>query len=115
MATYTAAQLYGTGSTGENLVGAKTFVFSNTSSTAVSSYFTLETIPNQNGTFANVPQACADGVWSAPSYAGFIQTPFVASAVIQPGVTTITYTPAVSITGTNYKLKGTGTFVLTIS
>ena len=112
MSSYTAAQLYGAGIIGENLSGAKTFTFTNTGG---SSYFTLETIRDNNGTFTNVPQACANGTWSAPTSAGFIQTPFIASAVIQPGTTVITFTPSVAITGTNYVLRGTGVFTLAIT
>jgi len=112
MASYTAAQLYGAGVIGENLSGLKTFTFTNTDN---SSYFTLETIKDNNGTFVNTPQACANGTWSAPIFSGFIQTQYVASAVIQPGTTVITFTPSVSITGTNYVLRGTGVFTLVIT
>jgi hypothetical protein len=114
MASYTAAQLYGAGAVGENLPIStlKTFTFTNTGN---SSYFVLETVQDNNGTFTNVPQACANGTWVAPASSGFIQTPFVASAVIQPGTTVITFTPSISITGTNYRLRGTGVFTLTIT
>jgi len=111
MASYTAAQLYGQGVVGENLSGLKTFTFTNTGG---SSYFTLETIPDNNGTFTN-KQTCAAGTWSAPVSSGFIQSPFVASAVIQPGTTVITFTPTSAVTGTNYRLRGTGVFTLVIS
>ena len=47
MATYTAGQLSGLGSIGENLSGLKTFVFANSGST--DNYFTLETVRNPNG------------------------------------------------------------------
>lgn len=112
MASYTAAQLYGAGATGENLSGLKTFTFTNTGG---SSYFTLETIRNNNGTFANVSQTCANGIWVAPASIGFTQTLYVASAIIQPGTTVITFTPSISITGTNYRLRGTGVFTLVIT
>ena len=112
MASYTSTQLYGTGTVGENLSGLKTFTFTNTGN---SSYFTLETIPNNNGAFSNVPQTCAAGTLSAPFSSGFIQTPYAASAIIQPGTTIITFTPSLSITGTNYRLRGTGIFTLVIS
>jgi hypothetical protein len=112
MASYTATQLYGAGVVGEDLSGLKTFTFTNTGD---SSYFTLETIPDNNGTFTNVPQACGTGVWTAPALSGFIQTPYGASAVIQPGTTVITFTPTVAITGVNYKLRGTGVFTLVIT
>jgi hypothetical protein len=112
MASYTSAQLYGAGAVGENLSGLKTFTFTNTGG---SSYFILETVQDNNGTYTNAPQACANGVWSAPASTGFIQTPYVACAVIQPGTTVITFTPTVSITGTNYRLRGTGVFTLAIT
>jgi hypothetical protein len=111
MATYTAAQLYGTGSLGENLLGLKTFTFTNPSG---SSYFALETIADNSGTFID-KQACANGTWSAPTSSGFIQSPFIASAVIQQGATVITFTPTVAITGSNYRLRGTGVFTLAIT
>jgi hypothetical protein len=111
MASYTATQLYGQGIIGENLSGLKTFTFTNTGG---SSYFVLETIADNNGTFTN-KQACAVGTWSAPASSGFIQSPFVASAVIQPGTTVITFTPTSTITGSNYRLRGTGQFSLIIS
>jgi hypothetical protein len=114
MATYTAAQLYGAGAVGEDftLNVLKTFTFTNTGG---SSYFVLETVQNNNGTFTNVPQACADGTWEAPASAGLIQTPFMAAAIIQPGTTIITFTPLTNITGINYRLRGTGIFTLAIT
>jgi len=111
MASYTSAQLYGAGAVGENLSGLKTFTFTNTGG---SSYFILETVQDNNGTFTN-KQACANGTWVSPPSAGLIQTPFMAAAIIQPGTTTITFTPSSNITGTNYRLRGTGTFTLSIT
>ncbi len=111
MASYTAAQLYGQGVIGENLSGLKTFTFTNTGG---SSYFVLETIADNNGTFIN-KQTCAAGTWSAPALSGLIQSPFIAGAVIQPGTTVITFTPTSAVTGTNYRLRGTGVFTLTIT
>ena len=46
MATYTAAQLYGTGSIGENFV-SKSFIFHNSDN--YTNYFTLEAIATPNG------------------------------------------------------------------
>ena len=112
MASYTSAQLYGAGAVGENLSGLKTFTFTNTGG---SSYFILETVQDNNGTFTNVPQACANGTWVAPQSAGLIQTPFMAAAIIQPGTTIITFTPTANVTGTNYRLRGTGIFTLAIT
>lgn len=111
MATYTATQLNGTGSIGEDLSGLKTFTFTNPSA---SSYFTLETIPNATGSFAGTPTN-ALGSWVVSASMGFVSSSYVASVVVQPGTSVLTFTPASSVTGTTYRLKGTGGYSLTIS
>ena len=111
MATYTAAQLYGTGSIGENLSGLKTFAFTNPSSSA---YFTLETIANATGSYAGSPTN-ALGTWVVSASMGFVSSSYVASVVVQPGSSVLTFTPASSVTGTTYRLRGTGEYSLTIS
>jgi hypothetical protein len=113
MATYTAAQLYGAGILGENLTSGVTYTFAFTNP-GDSSYFTLETVRDNNGTFTNKP-TCAAGIWNAPSNPGLIQSPFMTSAVIPPGNSSITFVPSANVTGTNYYLRGTGRFSLTIS
>ena len=111
MATYTAAQLYGTGSVGENLSGLKTFTFTNPSSSA---YFTLETIANSTGSYAGSPTN-ALGTWAVSASMGFVSSSYVASIVVQPGSSAFTFTPASAVTGTTYYLRGTGAYSLTIS
>jgi hypothetical protein len=111
MATYTAAQLYGSGSVGENLSGLKTFTFTNPSSSA---YFTLETIANATGSYAGSPTN-ALGTWVVSASMGFVSSSYVASVVVQPGSSVLTFTPASSVTGTTYRLRGTGEYSLTIS
>jgi hypothetical protein len=111
MATYTPTQLYGTGSIGENLSGLKTFTFTNPSSSA---YFTLETIPNVTGSFTGAPTN-ALGTWVVSASMGFVSSSYVASVVVQPGTSVLTFTPASSVTGTTYRLKGTGNYTLAIT
>jgi len=112
MASYTSTQLYGTGSIGENLSGLKTFLFTNPD--AGSAYFTLETIPNATGSFAGAPTN-ALGTWVVSQSMGFVSSSYVASVVVQPGVSSLNFTPASSVTGTTYRLRGTGNYSLTIS
>jgi len=111
MATYTAAQLYGTGSVGENLSGLKTFTFTNPSSSA---YFTLETVPNATGSYAGSPTNVL-GTWIVSASMGFVSSSYVASVVVQPGSSALTFTPTSAVTGTTYRLRGTGEYSLTIS
>jgi hypothetical protein len=112
MATYTATQLYGTGSIGENLSGLKTFTFTNPSSSA---YFTLETVRDANGFYSGSVSINTSGSWIVSESMGFVSSSYVASVIVQPGSSALTFTPAASITGTTYYLRGTGNFSLTIS
>jgi hypothetical protein len=112
MAVYTAAQLYGTGSQGENITTPKTFTFSNPSG---SSYFTVETEQDRTGSF-NGKQATTSGSWvPSTSSMGPVQSDYFASVVVPPGASSVVLTPASSITGTNYRMKGTGAFTVTTS
>lgn len=112
MATYTADQLYGSGSIGENITTSKTFTFNNPSG---SSYFTIETITDATGGFSG-KQATTSGSWTpSTAYMGPVQSPYFASVVVQPGISSVTLTPVTSITGTNYRMRGTGVFSMTTS
>lgn len=111
MATYTPSQLYGQGTLGENLSGLKTFTFTNPSSSA---YFTLETIPNATGSFTGAPTN-ALGSWVVSASMGFVSSSYIASVVVQPGTSVLTFTPASAVTGTTYYLRGTGAYTLVIS
>jgi hypothetical protein len=114
MATYTAAQLYGSGSIGENLSGLKTFTFTNPS---VSSYFTLEAVRTPNGFYTGSSAVVSSGSFtvSASMVPGFVTSSNVFSLVIPQGTSVFTFTPAASITGTTYYLRGTGNYSLTIA
>jgi hypothetical protein len=112
MATYTSAQLHGTGSIGENLSGSKTFTFTNPSA---SSYFVLETLASNLAQYDNTSPTCALGTWVTSASMGFVSSPYIAGVVVQPGGSSLTFTPISPVTGSNYRLRGTGEFSLTIS
>ena len=112
MATYTADQMYGTGSQGETISGSTLFTFINPSG---SSYFTLETIQDRTGSFSG-KQKTTSGSWiPSTDYMGPVQSDYFASVVVPPGASSVTLTPATSITGTNYRMKGTGAFSMITS
>jgi hypothetical protein len=112
MATYTAAQLYGQGTLGEDLSGTKTFTFTNPSGSA---YFTLETVRQPNGFYTGSTPTNAVGTWTVSASMGFVSSSYIASVVVPPGSSSLTFAPASSVTGTTYYLRGTGNFSLTIS
>jgi len=112
MAAYTADQLYGNGVQGENITTFKTFTFTNPSSSA---YFTIETEQDRTGSFSG-KQRTTSGSWvPSSSSMGPVQADFFSSVVVQPGVSSVTLTPASSITGSNYRMKGTGAFSMVTS
>jgi hypothetical protein len=113
MATYTYSQLYGTGSVGENLTGLKTFTFTNPSG---SSYFTLETIRNNQGFYDSGSRTNFSGSYTTSASMGLVTSSYIASIVVQPGVSSFTFRPIYPIvSGSNYYLRGTGMYSLTIS
>ena len=112
MATYTYQQLYGTGSIGENLSGLTTFIFNNPSA---SSYFTLETIPRDgvNVYGATSPKNCI-GTYQTVDSMGLVTSSYISSVVVQPGTSSFSFFPSSSVTGSTYRLRGTGMYDMTI-
>jgi hypothetical protein len=107
MASYTSAQLYGAGTAGETISGSTLFMFTNPGD---SSYFVLETLPDNNGTFLG-KQACASGTWFPSTLTmGPISSPFVNAVVVQPGTSSVVFTPTSPITGSIFRFRGTGQF-----
>ena len=107
MATYTAAQMYGTGSQGETISGSILFTFINPSG---SSYFTIETVQDATGSFSG-KQKTTSGNWTPSTpYMGPVQSDYFSAVVVQPGTSSVLLGPTTPITGSNYKIKGTGAF-----
>jgi hypothetical protein len=112
MATYTYQQLYGTGSIGENISGTKTFTFTNPSA---SSYFTMETVRNDQGFYDSSSPTNFEGTYSVSESMSLVTSSYIASVVVQPGSSTFTFAPTSAVTGTTYYLRGTGMYSLVIS
>jgi len=127
MASYTYTQLYGTGSIGEDLTinVEKIFTFTNPSG---SSYFTMETIPTSSGFYEASSPKNFIGVYSSNAHPyrnpsnpssmdpwGLVTSSYIVSIVVQPGTQVFKFTPAITVTGTTYYLKGTGMYSLNIT
>jgi hypothetical protein len=114
MASYTYTQLYGSGSIGENFTSGveKTFTFTNPSG---SSYFTMETIPSSSGFFEASSPKNFSGSFVVSESMGLVTSSYIASIVVQPGTQVFKFTPAITVTGTTYYLRGTGGYSLEIS
>lgn len=110
MATYTPDQMYGAGIQGETISGSTLFTFTNPGG---SSYFTVETVQDSTGS-VNGKQATTSGSWvEVTPGMGTINSQYFAAAVIPPGTSSLAFTPASPVTGSNYRFKGTGGFTMT--
>jgi hypothetical protein len=113
MATYTYTQLYGTGSLGENLTGQKTFTFTNPSA---SSYFIMETLNNNQGFYDSGSKTNFSGSYIRSASMGLVTSSYVAGIVVQPGVSSFRFSSSLAtVSGSNYRLRGTGMYSLIIS
>ena len=125
MGAYTYIELYGSGSIGigEDLSG-NSFNFTNPSG---SSYFTMETIPtstgfyeasspkNFKGSYENIDHPYQDptNTYSMNPW-GLVTSSYIASVVVPPGYSYFAFSPIISVTGTTYRLRGTGGYSLSI-
>jgi hypothetical protein len=113
MATYTYTQLYGSGSIGENLTGQKTFTFINPSG---SSYFAMETLRDSRGFYNSSSLTNFVGSYITSESMGLVTSSYIASVVIQPGTSSFKFSSSLAtVLGSNYYLRGTGMYSLTIS
>ena len=112
MGIYTYTELYGSGSIGENLTSFTLFEFLNPSG---SSYFTMETIPSSSGFFEASSPKNFSGSYVVSESMGLITSSYIASIVVQPGTQVFKFTPAITVTGTTYYLRGTGAYSLVIT
>jgi len=112
MASYTPQQLYGNGTIGENLSGSKLFLFLNS---YYSSYFTMETNRDNIGFYNTSSFTNFSGSYSATQSMGLVTSSYIASVVVNPGTSSFLFTPNYRVvSGSNYRLMGTGGYTLDI-
>jgi hypothetical protein len=114
MASYTANQLYGSGTYAEALNGTKTFQFTNPSNG--SAYFILEAVRNELGFYDSTSNTVASASYSLGSgISGLVTSSYIAGVAIEPGVhsMSITFENNTPISGSI--LRTTGEISLIIS
>ena len=116
MASYTANQLYGEGVPTEELVGNKTFTLTNPSSG--SSYFTIETVRNNDGFYDSTSATNALGSYSTFTSINedtLITSSYIASVVVPSGGGSFQFNPTVDVALSGSFLRATGGISLVIS
>jgi hypothetical protein len=72
-----------------------------------SSYFSLETIPNNDGFYTiDAPKNLSGSFILDSNTIGLVKDDYKMSAIIKPGVTDIVYTPAINIIGSTLRVRG---------
>jgi hypothetical protein len=115
MATYTAQQLNGAGTPTEVLTGQKTFTLTNPLSS--SAYFTVETVRNATGSYANKP---TNALGTYATFVGIdsdtlITSSYISSVVVPSGDSSYKFTPTATVAISSSMLRATGGVTLVIS
>jgi hypothetical protein len=114
MASYTADQLYGSGTYAEALSGTKTFQFTNPSDG--SAYFILEAVRNDNGFYDSTSNTVASASYSLGSGVdSLVTSSYIAGVAIEPGVHSMSITFESNTPLSGSFLRSTGGISLVIS
>ena len=74
-----------------------------------SAYFTLETVPNNQGFYvASSPKNTSGSFTLGTGLSGLVQSDYITSVVVAPGGGTLTFVPKTAITAATLKLRGIG-------
>jgi hypothetical protein len=114
MASYTAEQLR-VGTPTEALVGNKTFTLSNPATG--SAYFTIETVPNNTGSYTTQPTNAlgAYSNFTSIDVDSLVTSSYIASVVVPEGNSSFQFNSTVDVAVSSSTLRATGGITLTIS
>lgn len=73
-----------------------------------SSYFTLETVPNNGSYNSTSPKNCQGTYTLGSGLSSLVKSDFKAAVVVAPGGGSLTFVPTNAITATTLRLRGTG-------
>ena len=116
MASYTANQLYGSGTPTEALIGNKTFTLTNPSSG--SAYFTIETVRDENGYYNALSSTNSLGVYSnfvSINEDTLVTSSYISSVVVPSGESSFQFNSTVDVVISGSNLRATGGISLIVS
>jgi hypothetical protein len=91
----------------DNTPAGTSTVFAVTNSLAGASYFSLETIPNNQGFYSgSVPSISGSFTYNS-GIVDLVKDNYKMSAVVKPGGGVITFIPAVPLTASTFWMRGT--------
>lgn len=108
MATYSANVTESYSFFPDNLSGSQATVFAVTNSLSNVSYFSLETVPNSSGFYSGSTPSISGSFSYSSGIINLVKDDYKMAAVVAPGGGSITFTPAVPVTGSQLYVRGTG-------
>jgi hypothetical protein len=111
---YTFAKLFGSqgeGTSSINLTAGTPYTFTLTNNSG-SSYFTLETVRDYTGV---TPRNTSGSYVSLSNIATSVKSDYIAGFSLPTGTNSFIFTPAINVTGSSLKLRGTGGITLALS
>lgn len=116
MASYNVSVTQSTSLQPDNVAAGGTMEYVISNPLGVDSYFTLETVPNADGTYDSSSPKNTSGSFTLGSGLNtLIQNDYFSSVIVSPGGGTLTLIPAVDVTGSTLRLRGVGYTDVTIS
>ena len=113
--SYTFDKLYGAGTASINLTAETPYTFNITNNSG-SSYFVMETNVNQNGVFgSNSPKNTSGSYTSLTNIANSVIGDYFTGFALPTGTNSFIFTPAINVTGSSLKLRGTGGITLGVT
>lgn len=113
--TYTFDQLYGSGSLSQALSSGVTYTFTITNNSG-SSYFVMETTRNTLGYYDSLsPKNTSGSFVITTNSASYNQSDYIAGFALPTGTNEFEFTPAVAVSNSTLKLRGTGGITLDIT
>ena len=110
---YSFSDLYGPGTSSINLTAGTTYTFTTTNNSG-SSYFVMET-PFNYQFDGSTPKNTSGSFSSLTNISNSIISDYIAGFVLPTGTNSFNFTPAINVTGTTLKLRGTGGITLAIT
>jgi hypothetical protein len=109
MATYNFNITASTVPQSANIGAGVSTTFAITNPLSTDAYFTLETVPNNTGSYTSLTPKNTSGSFTLGSgLRELIQSNYIASVIVSPGGGNLTFIPAIAITASTLNLRGIG-------
>lgn len=118
MASYTAEQLYGSGTPIEALTASTSYTFTLTSPSSLSgsAYFTFETVRENDGFYDDTSSQNAIGTFTTlTNVQTLVSSSYIFSVVVEQGGGSFVFTPSNNVAISGSFLRGTGGISLSIT